>query len=119
MLSGVGKSGSPISRWTMLRPWASRPRAFASTSKAPSVPRLFIRSAKRIDIFPSLENRPAGGAVDDDGLAADVGRAGGTQESTQGAQFGRVSVAFHGQRRRAPLELLVDRDARLLRRALR
>src|SRR5712691_926844 len=38
MFGGVGKSGSPISRWTMLRPWASSLRALASTSKAVSVP---------------------------------------------------------------------------------
>src|SRR5919201_1393811 len=48
MLGGVGKSGSPISRWTMLRPWASSLRALASTSKAVSVPISSIRWANFI-----------------------------------------------------------------------
>ena len=36
--AGVSKSGSPISRCTMVRPLASSARALASTSKAVSVP---------------------------------------------------------------------------------
>src|SRR5262245_1566221 len=42
MWDGVSKSGSPISRWTMLRPWASSVRARTRTSKAVSVPRRAI-----------------------------------------------------------------------------
>src|SRR2546421_5485219 len=49
MLGGVGKSGSPISRCTMVRPWASSFRAFASTSKAVSVP---ISSIRRANFMP-------------------------------------------------------------------
>src|SRR5688572_1916212 len=45
MCGAVSKSGSPISRCTMLRPCASRPRALASTSKALSVPRRAWRAA--------------------------------------------------------------------------
>src|SRR2546421_11332992 len=51
MLSGVAKSGSPISRWTILLPSASSLRALASTSNAPSVPRRDMRSAKRIAVL--------------------------------------------------------------------
>src|SRR5690348_13628454 len=49
MFGGVGKSGSPISRWTIFRPWASSLRAFASTSKAVSVP---ISSMRRASFMP-------------------------------------------------------------------
>src|SRR5438128_12401685 len=45
MFGGVGKSGSPISRCTMLRPCASNLRALASTSKAVSVPISSMRRA--------------------------------------------------------------------------
>src|SRR2546429_8189423 len=48
MLSGVAKSGSPISRWTIRLPSASSLRALARTSNAPSVPSRDMRSAKRI-----------------------------------------------------------------------
>src|SRR2546428_9831367 len=51
MLSGVAKSGSPISRWTILLPSASSLRALASTSNAPSVPRRDMRSAKRMAVL--------------------------------------------------------------------
>src|SRR2546429_6919476 len=47
MLPGVSKSGSPISRGTMSRPFASSARAFTSTSKAVSVPRRAMRLARR------------------------------------------------------------------------
>src|ERR1041385_2368603 len=46
-LLGVSKSGSPISRWIMLLPWASSARALARVSKAVSVPRRAIRLASR------------------------------------------------------------------------
>src|SRR5882757_4555771 len=46
-LVGVSKSGSPISKWMMLLPWASSARALASVSKAVSVPRRAIRLASR------------------------------------------------------------------------
>src|SRR3989442_789028 len=51
MLSGVAKSGSPISRWTIRLPSASSLRALASTSNAPSVPRRDMRSANRIAVL--------------------------------------------------------------------
>src|SRR5277367_6758916 len=47
MSFGVSKSGSPISRWTISLPWRSRARALFSTSKAVSVPRRDILSARR------------------------------------------------------------------------
>src|SRR5881398_2152119 len=49
MFGGVGKSGSPISRWTMLRPCASSLRALARTSNAVSVP---ISSMRRANFMP-------------------------------------------------------------------
>src|SRR5207302_2576844 len=42
---GVSKSGSPISRWTISRPFASSARALARTSKAVSVPSRDMRDA--------------------------------------------------------------------------
>src|SRR5260370_41341545 len=44
-LAGVSKSGSPISRWTMSCPLASRARARTNVSKAVSVPRRVMRRA--------------------------------------------------------------------------
>src|SRR5579859_6291522 len=52
MWSAVGKSGSPISRWMMLLPVASRALARASTSKADSVPSLDMRSASGSQSWP-------------------------------------------------------------------
>src|SRR5882762_6778311 len=46
-LAGVSKSGSPISRWTMSLPCASRARARASVSNAVSTPRPAMRLASR------------------------------------------------------------------------
>src|SRR5256714_3467178 len=57
MLSGVAKSGSPISRCTMRLPSASSFRARASTSKAPSVPSRDIRSANRTAVLLTNPNR--------------------------------------------------------------
>src|SRR4029450_13451992 len=48
MCTGVSKSGSPISRWTISLPWRSSAFARASTSNADSVPRRDIRSANRM-----------------------------------------------------------------------
>src|SRR5579872_1408831 len=45
-LRGVGKSGSPISRWMMLLPWASSARAFTRTSNADSTPIRAILSTR-------------------------------------------------------------------------
>src|SRR6266571_6306380 len=47
MLRGVSKSGSPISRWIMSRPFASSAFALTNTSKAVSVPRRAMRFARR------------------------------------------------------------------------
>src|SRR3954447_24381761 len=59
MCAGVGKSGSPISRCTTLRPCASSARAFTNTSKADSTPMRLIRSAS----FMELRFREIGDAV--------------------------------------------------------
>src|SRR2546422_8433168 len=53
MFGGVGKSGSPISRCTMLRPCPSSLRALASTSKAVSVP---ISSMRRANLTASTSD---------------------------------------------------------------
>src|SRR5207237_4642328 len=89
MLSGVAKSGSPISRWTMSRPWASRRRALARTSKAPSVPMWSIRSANLIGI-PGLVHAFGRAAVDHDGLAGQVAGVPRADEGTDGPELGRV-----------------------------
>src|SRR3989442_8610570 len=47
MWAGVSKSGSPISRWMIFRPCASRARARARTSNADSVPIRPTRDASR------------------------------------------------------------------------
>src|SRR2546430_1382476 len=47
MWAGVSKSGSPISRWMIFRPCASRARARARTSNADSVPIRPTRDAGR------------------------------------------------------------------------
>src|SRR5256886_10674330 len=57
MLSGVAKSGSPISRCTMRLPSASSFLARASTSKAPSVPSRDILSANRTAVLLTNPNR--------------------------------------------------------------
>src|SRR3954471_14852019 len=59
MCAGVGKSGSPISRCTTLRPCASSARAFTNTSKADSTPMRLIRSAS----FMESRFREIGNAV--------------------------------------------------------
>src|SRR3954467_15531112 len=60
MCAGVGKSGSPISRCTTLRPWASRARAFTNTSKADSTPMRLIRSASFMRLrFPEIGDAAA------------------------------------------------------------
>ncbi len=53
MCGGVSKSGSPICRWMILRPWASSALARASTSKAVSVPRRPMLSASCMSLAPS------------------------------------------------------------------
>src|SRR5207237_181983 len=55
MFGGVGKSGSPISRWTISRPWASSLRALASTSKAVSVPISPMRCANFMPLSSHAE----------------------------------------------------------------
>src|SRR3954471_21309898 len=50
MCAGVGKSGSPISRCTTLRPCASSARALTNTSKADSTPMRLIRSASFMEL---------------------------------------------------------------------
>src|SRR5437588_592764 len=117
MLSGVGKSGSPISRWMTLRPCASRLRALARTSKAPSVPMLSIRWANLIVNPCSLsKDAPAGGAVDDDGLPADVAGAARAEEGADRGELRRLAVAPHRHPPRVPLQLLLQAHPRLLRR---
>src|SRR5262249_32375947 len=58
MWAGVGKSGSPISRWMTFLPCFSNARAFARTSKADSVPIRDIFSASRmVEVVISLHQR--------------------------------------------------------------
>src|SRR5690242_3136148 len=96
MLSGVAKSGSPISRWTMSRPWASSRRALASTSKAPSVPMWSMRSANLIGMGTALVDALGLAAIDHDRLAGQEARVVRAQERAHGAELGRVADAAHG-----------------------
>src|SRR5437588_6098818 len=84
MLGGVGKSGSPIARCTMLRPWASSLRAFASNSKAVSVPISSIRRANFMTL-PSHAERSQIAAVrrPADVHVLDAGRPGSTPKLAQ------------------------------------
>src|SRR3982074_3182168 len=112
MLSGVEKSGSPISRWTMRLPSASRRRAFASTSKALSVPRRVIRSANLMVTFGMLMDPKEGSTVDADRLAADVSRLLRAKEGTRGAELRRIAEPAHRRARGHPADLLVRVGAR-------
>src|SRR5690348_9012699 len=99
MLSGVAKSGSPISRWTMRLPSASSLRARASVSNAPSVPRRDIRSANRnvvltVRILVDADQRSA---VDTKRLACDVSGVAGAQERARGADLRRLTQPLHGR----------------------
>src|ERR1700737_4030528 len=96
MLSGVAKSGSPISRWTIFLPPASSRRALASTSNAPSVPRRDIRSAKRIDMLGMLVDADQRAAVDAQRLPGDVGGLPSTEERASAAELERLAEAPHG-----------------------
>src|SRR2546430_11807239 len=89
MLSGVAKSGSPISRWTTCLPSASSRRARASTSNALSVPRRSMRSANRMPM--SSMNPTQGAAVDADGLAREVAGLHRAEEGAGRAQLRRVA----------------------------
>src|SRR5580704_15196842 len=73
MCLGVAKSGSPISRWMMSRPSASRARARTSTLKAPSTPSRSMREASFMDGSGRLaEERDAVAEIDEADLVADV-----------------------------------------------
>src|ERR1700691_3646680 len=83
MCWGVGKSGSPISRWITSFPWASKARARTSTSTADSVPIRDILSASFIIVqsllFSKKRNTVPGAGFDDaivdnDALAVHAGR---------------------------------------------
>src|SRR4029077_18301876 len=113
MLSGVAKSGSPISRWTIFLPWASSRRAFASTSKAPSVPRRDMRSANRIALTDGiLVDANESAAVDAEGLPGDVARLPRAEERARRRELLGLAVAPHRRARRIALEHLVDIPAR-------
>src|SRR5712692_5891895 len=91
---GVSKSGSPISRCTMCRPFASSARARARTSKAVSVPSRPIRFA-RGRIGPSLVRAvhlpfDAGAALRADHRG--VWRAGGQHHPVAGLQVDDAAI---------------------------
>src|SRR5205807_2595576 len=115
MLSGVGKSGSPISRWTTRMPCFSRALARASTSKAPTVPIRLMRWVNFKAILLGVESRAA--AVDHDRLASDISGLRRAEVGAEPAHLGGVAVAPHRQLRGAPLELFLEADAGVPRRA--
>src|SRR6185312_295408 len=114
MLSGVAKSGSPISRWTMCLPSASSCLALASTTNAPSVPSRDMRSANLIVMRATLGlvDAEEGAAVDAQRLARDVGRLLRAEESASGRELGRVAEAAHRGGRSLSLQVLLDITAR-------
>src|SRR5690242_18288996 len=98
MLSGVAKSGSPISRCTMRLPSDSSLRARARTSNAPSVPSRFILSAKRTAVLAMspriLMNADERAAIDAQRLACYVRGLPGAQEYASGGELlGRAEAA--------------------------
>src|SRR5436309_2426241 len=111
MLSGVAKSGSPISRWTMRLPSASSLRARASTSNAPSVPSRDMRSAKRIAVLAMIRmlvHAQERTAVDAKRLPADVRGLPGAEEDARGRElFGRAQPPHRGSLGHAPDVLCV------------
>src|SRR5258708_5809279 len=95
MLSGVAKSGSPISRWTILLPSASRRRAFARTSNALSVPSRDIRSANFIvTILVDSEKRTA---IDAQRLPCDVARLLRAKKGAGRTELRRIAQPTHGR----------------------
>src|SRR5712691_89358 len=112
MLSGVAKSGSPISRWTMRFPSASRRRALASTSNALSVPRRDMRSANRMLTFGMLMDPEQRAAVDPERLAGDVSRLLRAEECARCPELRRVAQATHRRGRRLLLDPLLGVGSR-------
>src|SRR5262252_3955337 len=75
----------------MCLPAASRPRARARTSKAPSVPSRCIRFVRRIPI--ASVNASECAAVDSDRLPGDVGSLPRAEERADGPELSRVADA--------------------------
>src|SRR5437764_8930450 len=97
MCAGVGKSGSPISRCTTLRPSASSARALTNTSKADSTPMRLIRSANFMKLrFPKVRDAAALFDLDDAVIDRDAaaqnpaGDAAARVEGHDGRLVGRV-----------------------------
>src|SRR5260370_28202452 len=111
MLSGVAKSGSPISRWTICLPPASRRRALASTSNALSVPRRDMRSANFIVTFGMLMHTQQRAAVDSECLAGDVSRLLRADECARGPDLRRVAQPSHRRGGRSLLDPPLRVDA--------
>src|SRR5258708_20725955 len=107
MLSGVAKSGSPISRWTMRLPAASRRRALARTSNALSVPSRDMRSANLIATERILMNSEQCAAVDAKRLPGDVARLLRTKKGAGRAELGRIAQPTHRRAGGGELDLLV------------
>src|SRR5258706_10304050 len=107
MLSGVAKSGSPVSRWTILLPSASSRRAFARTSNALSVPRCDMRSANLIATERILMNSEQSAAVDAQRLPGDVARLLRAKKGAGSAELRRIAQPTHGCAGRGELDLLV------------
>src|SRR5260370_30633886 len=107
MLSGVAKSGSPISRCTMRLPSASRRRALARTSNALSVPSRDMRSANLIATERILMNSEQCAAVDAQRLPGDVARLLRTKKGAGRAELGRVAQPTHWRAGGGELDLLV------------
>src|ERR1700682_6162410 len=97
MLSGVAKSGSPISRWTIFLPSASSRRALARTTNAPSVPRRDMRSAKRISTpgIVELVDADERAAVDAERLTGDESGLARAQKGARSGELGWIAIPPH------------------------
>src|SRR5258708_15980457 len=95
MLSGVAKSGSPISRCTMRLPSASRRRALARTSNAISVPSRDMRSANLIATERILMNSEQCAAVDAQRLSGDVARLLRAKKGAGRTELRRIAQPTH------------------------
>src|SRR5258706_15796118 len=107
MLSGVAKSGSPISRWTILLPSASSRRAFARTSKALSVPRCDMRSANLIATERILMNSEQCAAIHAQRLPRDVARLLRAKKGASRAELRGIAQPTHRRAGGGELDLLV------------
>src|SRR5688500_3916002 len=113
MCAGVSKSGSPISRWTTSRPFASSARARTSTSNAVSVPsRAILWESRMVGLGAegTTSRRSYRGSPGPPRAAHEVGQHG--DETRRVVERGRALEA-EAQRARGLFRLDVDVEEHL------